>query len=160
MARPDADVVVMLGDGSYLMMNSEIATSVMLGLKLTIVLLDNRGYGCINRLQMATGGASFNNLLRDTKHEVMPAIDFRAHAESLGALAEKVASIADLEAALQRAKTSERTTVIVIDTDPLISTQVGGHWWDVAVPEVSERAEVRLARKTYEKATRQQQSGS
>ncbi len=160
MAKPAADVVVMLGDGSYLMLNSEIATSVMLGLKLTIVLLDNRGYGCINRLQMATGGASFNNLLRDAKHEVMPEIDFRAHAESLGAITEKVTSIADLEAALQRAKTNDRTTVIVIDTDPLISTNVGGHWWDVAVPEVSERAEVRTARKAYQQATHQQKSGS
>jgi 3D-(3,5/4)-trihydroxycyclohexane-1,2-dione acylhydrolase (decyclizing) len=160
MARPNADVVVMLGDGSYLMLNSEIATSVMLGLKLTIVLLDNRGYGCINRLQMATGGASFNNLLRDAKHETMPTINFRAHAESLGAIAEKAASIADLEAALVRSKTNSRTTVIVIDTDPLISTNIGGHWWDVAVPEVSERAEVRTARMAYEKAARQQQSGS
>ncbi len=160
MAKPDGDVVVMLGDGSYLMLNSEIATSVMLGLKLTIVLLDNRGYGCINRLQMATGGASFNNLLRDSKHLTMPAIDFRAHAESLGAIAEKAGSIADLEAALQRAKSNSRTTVIVIDTDPLISTGVGGHWWDVAVPEVSQRAEVRHARSVYETAIRQQNPGS
>jgi 3D-(3,5/4)-trihydroxycyclohexane-1,2-dione acylhydrolase (decyclizing) len=160
MAKPDEDVIVMLGDGSYLMLNSEIATSVMLGFKLTIVLLDNRGYGCINRLQMATGGASFNNLLRDAKHDTMPAIDFRAHAESLGAISEKVASIADLEAALQRAKSNSRTTVIVIDTDPLISTGVGGQWWDVVVPEVSDRAEVCTARKAYETATRQQQLGS
>ena len=63
MARPDKEVVVMVGDGSYMMLNSEIATSVMLGKKLTIVVLDNRGFGCINRLQMATGGANFNNLL-------------------------------------------------------------------------------------------------
>ena len=62
MAKPDEEVVVMIGDGSYLMLNSEIATSVMLGQKITIVLLDNRGYGCINRLQMGTGGANFNNL--------------------------------------------------------------------------------------------------
>jgi len=66
LAKPDHDVIVMLGDGSYMMMNSEIATSVMLGKKLTIVVLDNRGFGCINRLQMATGGANFNNLFRDT----------------------------------------------------------------------------------------------
>ena len=63
MAAPDREVIVMVGDGSYLMMNSEIATSVMLGLKLIIVLLDNGGYGCIDRLQRATGSASFNNLL-------------------------------------------------------------------------------------------------
>ena len=66
------------------MLNSEIATSVMLGLKLTIVLLDNRGFGCINRLQMATGGANFNNLLKDARHEVLPEIDFAAHAASHG----------------------------------------------------------------------------
>lgn len=150
LAQPDTDVVVMVGDGSYLMANSEIATSIMLGAKLTIVVLDNRGYGCINRLQMATGGANFNNLLADTHHVELPAIDFAAHAASLGASATKVASVADLEAALATAKTASRTSVIVIDTDPLITTGEGGHWWDVAVPEVSERDEVKAARARYE----------
>jgi len=159
MARPDQEVVVMLGDGSYLMLNSEIATSVMLGLKLTIVLLDNRGYGCINRLQMATGGANFNNLLKDARHETLPDIDFAAHAASLGAVAQKVSSIADLESALAKAKTNSRTTVIVIDTDPSVSTEAGGHWWDVAVPEVSARKEVTVARKGYEEKRRLQRVG-
>ncbi|MDH4988291.1 3D-(3,5/4)-trihydroxycyclohexane-1,2-dione acylhydrolase (decyclizing) [Aminobacter anthyllidis] len=159
MARPDREVVIMIGDGSYLMLNSEIATSVMLGLKLTIVLLDNRGYGCINRLQMATGGANFNNLLRDSRHEVLPDIDFVAHAKSLGANAEKAASIADFEAALDRARKSDRTTVVLIDTDPLISTGEGGHWWDVAVPEVSVRAEVNAARMGYEEKLKLQRVG-
>lgn len=159
MARPDREVVIMIGDGSYLMLNSEIATSVMLGLKLTIVLLDNRGYGCINRLQMATGGANFNNLLRDSRHEVLPEIDFVAHAKSLGANAEKASSIADMEAALDRARKSDRTTVVLIDTDPLISTGEGGHWWDVAVPEVSSRAEVNAARKGYEDKLKLQRVG-
>ena len=77
LAQPDREVIVVVGDGSYLMMNSEIATSVMLGLKLIIVVLDNRGFGCINRLQRATGGASFNNLLRDARHEVLPRGRFR-----------------------------------------------------------------------------------
>jgi 3D-(3,5/4)-trihydroxycyclohexane-1,2-dione acylhydrolase (decyclizing) len=157
MARPDEEIVVMLGDGSYLMMNSEIATSVMLGLKLTIVLLDNRGFGCINRLQMATGGANFNNLLKDARHDVLPDIDFAAHARSLGATAEHVSSCGDLEAALKRSRENDRTTVIVIDTDPLVSTEAGGHWWDVAVPQVSVRKEVNAARKAYEK-NRQTQS--
>lgn len=152
MARPDEEVVVMVGDGSYLMLNSEIATSVMLGLKLTIVVLDNRGYGCINRLQMATGGANFNNLLKDTRHVALPDIDFAAHAASLGAIARKVASIAELEAGLAEAHSNDRTTVLVIDTDPLITTQEGGHWWDVAVPEVSRRTEVADARAAYERA--------
>jgi 3D-(3,5/4)-trihydroxycyclohexane-1,2-dione acylhydrolase (decyclizing) len=152
MARPDADVVVMLGDGSYMMMNSELSTSVMIGQKITVVLLDNRGFGCINRLQMATGGANFNNLLKDAYHEVMPDIDFRKHAESMGAVAIKVASIAELEQALKDTRDNGKTTVIVIDTDPLITTDEGGHWWDVAVPEVSSRPEVNKARADYVKA--------
>ncbi|WP_027053754.1 3D-(3,5/4)-trihydroxycyclohexane-1,2-dione acylhydrolase (decyclizing) [Mesorhizobium erdmanii] len=159
MAKPDQEVVVMIGDGSYLMMNSEIATSVMLGLKLTIVLLDNRGYGCINRLQMATGGANFNNLLKDARHEILPDIDFAAHAASMGAIAEKVPSIAGLESALQKAKPNDRTTVLVIDTDPLVSTDAGGHWWDVAVPEVSARPQVNAARKAYDEKRQMQSVG-
>ncbi|SFJ36893.1 3D-(3,5/4)-trihydroxycyclohexane-1,2-dione hydrolase [Phyllobacterium sp. CL33Tsu] len=159
MAKPNDDVVVMIGDGSYLMLNSEIATSVMLGHKINIVLLDNRGYGCINRLQMGTGGANFNNLLKDTKHEVLPDIDFAAHARSLGAISEKVASIAELESALARAKQNDRTTVVVIDTDPLISTEDGGFWWDVAVPEVSARSQVNDARRNYEAKQKLQRVG-
>jgi 3D-(3,5/4)-trihydroxycyclohexane-1,2-dione acylhydrolase (decyclizing) len=159
MARPDEEVVVMVGDGSYLMLNSEIATSVMLGLRLTVVLLDNRGFGCINRLQNATGGQSFNNLLRDARHETLPAIDFVAHAASLGAIAVKAASIAELETALAEAKTNSRTTVVVIDTDPLASTGAGGAWWDVAVPEVSAREEVRTARANYEALRKRQRVG-
>ncbi len=160
MAQPEREVVVMVGDGSYMMLNSELATSVMLGIKLTVVLLDNRGFGCINRLQHATGGERFNNLYaHNTLHAEMPEIDFAAHARSLGAMAEKVSSLADLEAALKRAKGNTRSTVIVIDTDPMISTDAGGHWWDVAVPEVSVRREVRVARKTYEKALQKQRAG-
>ncbi|MFL5168504.1 MAG: 3D-(3,5/4)-trihydroxycyclohexane-1,2-dione acylhydrolase (decyclizing) [Microvirga sp.] len=159
MARPEREVIVMVGDGSYLMMNSEIATSVMLGKKLTIVVLDNRGFGCIDRLQRATGSESFNNLLAHARHETLPQIDFVAHAASLGALAEKAAGLAELEAALARARRAARTSVIVIDTDPLAATAAGGHWWDVAVPEVSERAEVRSARAAYESALKGQPRG-
>jgi 3D-(3,5/4)-trihydroxycyclohexane-1,2-dione acylhydrolase (decyclizing) len=159
MARPDADVTVMVGDGSYMMMNSELATAVMLGKKLTVVLLDNRGFGCINRLQMATGGANFNNLLKDAYHEEMPDIDFRKHAEAMGAVAIKAASIAELEQALIDTKDNGRTTVIVIDTDPLITTEAGGHWWDVAVPEVSPREKVNAAREAYVKALAAQRIG-
>ena len=159
LARPDADVVVMVGDGSYMMMNSEIASSIMLGAKLTIVLLDNAGYGCINRLQMATGGANFNNLLQDTHHVTLPGIDFAAHAASMGAVARKVASLAELETALHETEATLRTTVIVIDTDPLISTDAGGHWWDVAVPEVSDRPQVQAAREAYLAALKAQRAG-
>lgn len=152
MAAPEREVYVMVGDGSYLMMNSEIATAVMLGLKLVIVVLDNRGYACINRLQNATGNASFNNLLRDTKHQQLPKVDFAAHATSLGADGKKVENISQLEAALHKAKAGKSVTVIVIDTDPMPTTEDGGHWWDVAVPEVSSRKEVNEARTAYERA--------
>ena len=156
MAQPEREVVVMVGDGSYMMMNSELATSVMLGRKLIVVLLDNRGFGCINRLQRATGGESFNNLLDTARHVVPSDIDFAAHAASMGAISEKVDDIAGLEAALVRARASERSHVIVIDTDPLATTEAGGHWWDVAVPEVSTREEVRSARASYENALKKQ----
>jgi 3D-(3,5/4)-trihydroxycyclohexane-1,2-dione acylhydrolase (decyclizing) len=157
LARPEADVIVMVGDGSYMMANSELATSVMLGAKITVVVLDNGGFGCINRLQMATGGANFNNLLKDARHEVLPAIDFVMHARSMGAVARKAASIAELEAMLKEAEADDRSSVIVIDTDPLIATEAGGHWWDVAVPEVSVRPSVNAARKEYEAALKAQQ---
>ncbi|MDQ6619526.1 MAG: 3D-(3,5/4)-trihydroxycyclohexane-1,2-dione acylhydrolase (decyclizing) [Pseudomonadota bacterium] len=160
MAEPDREVVVILGDGSYLMLNSEIATSVMLGLKLVIVVLDNGGFGCINRLQQACGGAPFNNLLADCARAEpsLPAIDFAAHAQALGAHAENVKSIAELEAALVRARASTRTYLVCIETDPHRTTEPGGVWWDVAVPEVSERAEVRTARAHYEKQRIRQES--
>jgi len=152
LAAPEREVIVMVGDGSYLMMNSEIATSVALDAKLTIVLLDNRGFGCINRLQKGTGGEPFNNLLDDKA----PAIDFAAHAHALGAEAVKVGSIAELEPAVRRARKASRTTVIVIDTDPQISTAEGGTWWDVPVSEAPRSAAQRKARKAYETNRRRQ----
>src|SRR5690606_22624370 len=117
MAEPDREVVVLVGDGSYLMMNSELATSVMLGLKLVVVVLDNRGFGCIDRLQRATGGAGFNNLLADARHAQSARIDFAAHARSLGARAEHVAGVAQLGEALARARAADSSYVVVIDTD-------------------------------------------
>ncbi|MHB1059543.1 MAG: thiamine pyrophosphate-dependent enzyme [Rhodanobacter sp.] len=154
MAEPGREGGGVVGAGSYLVLNSELASSVMLGLKLVVVLLDNRGYGCINRLQHATGGAGFNNLLADAAHEVLPSIDFAAHAASLGALSEHVATIGELESAMARARAATRSCVVVIDTDPLKTTEAGGWWWDVAVPEVSERPEVEAARRAYEQGTR------
>ena len=158
MATPEREVIVMVGDGSYLMLNSEIATSVMLGLKLTIVVLDNRGYACINRLQQACGGEPFNNLLQNchTVEAGAPKTDFAAHAKALGAASEKVACLAELEAALVRARASDKTYVIAIDTDPMPSTQAGGAWWDVAVPEVSTRDNVVSAEHQYKIAKQQQ----
>ncbi|CRL11143.1 3D-(3,5/4)-trihydroxycyclohexane-1,2-dione hydrolase [Phaeobacter italicus] len=151
MAQPDREVICMIGDGSYMMANSELATAAMLGIDMTVVITDNRGYGCINRLQMGTGGAEFNNLL-DHSYHVNPAnIDFAAHAASMGAASVHVSSITELEDALQRSKSAKGPFVIVIDTDPYPSTPDGGFWWDVAVPEVSAREEVRAKRAEYEK---------
>lgn len=149
MAQPERDVICMIGDGSYMMANSELATAAMMGIKITIVLTDNRGYGCINRLQRATGGAEFNNLLKDAWHVNPSAIDFAAHARAMGAETEHVGSIAELEAALIRARAAAGPYVVVIDTDPYPSTPHGGHWWDVAVPETSTRAQVNTARAAY-----------
>lgn len=151
MALPDSEVFVMVGDGSYLMLNSEIATSVMLGYKVISVVLDNRGFGCIHRLQQFCGGPGFNNLLDDclTTEGGAPKTDFAAHAAALGARSEKVNSIGELEAALERAKASEISYVITLDTDALQDTKDGGSWWDVAVPEVSQRSEVEQARERY-----------
>ena len=158
MARPEREVVVIVGDGSYLMLNAELATSVLLGKKLVVVILDNRGYGCINRLQQAVGGVPFNNLLADcaSGQDGPPAIDYAAHAASLGALAENVKTVPELEAALARARAADRTYVICIETDPAHTTAEGGCWWEVAVPEVSDRAEVRAARAQYEADKRKQ----
>ncbi|WP_430465779.1 3D-(3,5/4)-trihydroxycyclohexane-1,2-dione acylhydrolase (decyclizing) [Tabrizicola sp.] len=156
MAAPEKDVICMVGDGSYMMANSELATAVMMGIPFTVVLTDNRGYGCINRLQQGTGGAPFNNLLDDSYHVNPAAIDFVAHARSMGAQVVKAADIAQLEAELQAAKGAKIPTVIVIDTDPNPGTGAGGTWWDVAVPEVSTRREVNEAREAYVQATKRQ----
>ena len=156
MAEPNRDVVCMLGDGSYMMANSELATAAMMGIAFTIVVTDNRGYGCINRLQMSTGGAEFNNLLAHAKGGENSRIDFAAHAASMGARAVKVGSIAEMETALEQRHEVTGPYVVVIDTDPYPSTPHGGHWWDVAVPEVSERNEVREKRVAYEAKTKEQ----
>jgi 3D-(3,5/4)-trihydroxycyclohexane-1,2-dione acylhydrolase (decyclizing) len=124
---------------------------VMLDKKLIIVLLDNRGYGCINRLQQHCGSAPFNNMFVDSLQfgQGAPQIDFAANAASLGALSEKVTDIPELEAALMRARAADRTYLICIDTDDTRTTEEGGWWWEVAVPEESPREPVRRARAAY-----------
>ena len=145
MAAPDRPNVVFAGDGSYLMLNAELATAVMMGITMTLVITDNRGFGCINRLQAGTGGAAFNNLFEDSYHEVLPEIDFVAHSASMGARSQKAGSIAELEELVSGAITRKGVDVIVIDTDPGPSTEAGGTWWEVGVPEVSSRPEVNAA---------------
>jgi len=162
MAKPEREVIVMVGDGSYLMLNSEIATSVMLGHKLIIIVLDNRGFGCISRLQRTCGDAPFNNLLDEDCATATgaPTVDFAAHARALGATAEHVGSISELEQAMKRARTAKSSYVISIRTDPHHSTREGGSWWEVAVPEISSRESVLEARTDYEAALRRRDGGS
>ncbi|MEO1746703.1 MAG: thiamine pyrophosphate-dependent enzyme, partial [Pseudomonadota bacterium] len=151
MAEPERDVICMVGDGSYMMANSELATATMMGIKITLVITDNRGFGCINRLQMGTGGEQFNNLLDHAYHVNPSAIDFVKHTEAMGAKAIKAASIDELETALADAREHKGGPVaIVIDTDPYPSTEAGGSWWEVGVPEVSTRQTVREARAKFE----------
>ncbi|MGO6901511.1 3D-(3,5/4)-trihydroxycyclohexane-1,2-dione acylhydrolase (decyclizing), partial [Rhizobium ruizarguesonis] len=149
LARPDKDVICFVGDGSYMMANSELATAVMRRVPFTVVLTDNRGYGCINRLQIECGGAEFNNMYKDCNVDVQPDIDFVAHAASMGAHAEKIGSIAELEARIVAARGRNIPSVLVIDTDAVPGTDAGGHWWDVAVPQVGGPERLEQARARY-----------
>ena len=134
----------MIGDGTYMMMNSDIYSSVLAGHKMILVVCDNGGYAVINRLQNAKGTPGFNNLIKDCRVKEPFAVDFAKHAESMGALTRHVESLADLGQALDWAKTTDRTTVI---TDRLgrLHLDARRRWWDVGVPQVSARAEVRAA---------------
>jgi len=144
MADPTRTPIVMVGDGTYLMMNSDIYSSVLAGHKLIVVVCDNGGFAVINRLQNGKGGASFNNLIRDARVKEPFAVDFAAHAAAMGALSRRVASLADLRDALDWARTTDRTTVITLNSDAFTWTP-GDAWWDVGVPEVSGRDSVRAA---------------
>ena len=147
MARPNQEVIVFVGDGSYMMMNSELATSLLLGRKIIVVVLDNRGYGCIQRLQSATGSPSFNNLLDDCVAQggEPSQIDFAMHARSMGADAVHVKDLVELKSAMVKARAALRTQVLVIDTTHTRTTQEGGCWWEVGIPEVSTRPDVNAA---------------
>ncbi len=158
MAMPNREVIVLVGDGSYLMLNSELATSVMLGHKIIVVVLYNRGFSCINRLQNATGNPSFNNLLKDCQSDDdgHPEVNFAQHAKSLGANSEKVESIQELASALSRARLSSKSYLISLVTDSHKISPEGGCWWDVAVPEVSSNADGDKIYQAYKKAKTKQ----
>tara|TARA_B110000305_G_scaffold241686_1_gene316994 strand:- start:97 stop:1953 length:1857 start_codon:yes stop_codon:yes gene_type:complete len=158
MAEPEREVIVLVGDGSYLMLNSELATSVMLGQKIIVIVLDNRGFSCINRLQNATGNRSFNNLLKDCESigDGHPDVDFALHAKSLGANSEYVASINELAPAIERARKSPKSYLISLVTDSHKISPEGGCWWEVAVPEVSSNKDGIAIFKNYKKAKQQQ----
>ncbi len=158
MARPEREVIVMVGDGSYMMLHAELATSVLLGRKIIVVLLDNRGYGCIERLQVKSGGASFNNMLDDCIPEggQPSCIDFAMNGRSLGADAVHVKDVAELRREMVRARAATKSQVLVIDTTHHRTTDDGGAWWEVAIPEVSARPEVDAARARYLEAKKKQ----
>jgi len=158
MADPSRDTIVMVGDGTYMMMNSDIYSSVLAGHKMIVVVCDNGGYAVISRLQNFKGGASFNNLIKDCKVKEPFGVDFAKHAESMGALARKVSSLAELGQALDWAKTTDRTTVITIVSDAFTWTP-GDALWDVGVPQVSARAEVNEAARYQADVRKKQRVG-
>jgi len=168
-ALPERDVIALIGDGSYLMMNSDLYSSLLSGHPITVVVCDNGGFAVINRLQRAQGGESFNNFLVDTMTQTPSGtadrsgaaplhVDFAAHAASMGCASETVATIAELEAALERASASERTCVIVLATHPTSWTE-GGAAWQVGVPETSDRPEIATAAAEMAEAMAAQRRG-
>jgi 3D-(3,5/4)-trihydroxycyclohexane-1,2-dione acylhydrolase (decyclizing) len=154
------DVIVFVGDGSYLMLNSDIYSSVLTGRKLIIILCDNGGFAVIDKLQRNTGNVSFNNQIADCTLAVAPfAVDFAAHARSMGADAESVTTLDAFEAAFARAKSSQRTCLIEVKVDPRAWTEGGHAWWDIGTPEVSRRAEVRAAAADAQRGRDKQRRG-
>ena len=157
--KDGGEVFALVGDGSYLMLNSEIYSSVLSGKKMVVIVCDNGGFAVIERLQKNQGGNSYNNMLRDSTGPGSDArVDFVAHAASLGAHATRAGSIAELEAAVDAARSHDRTSVIVVDVRESDWTE-GGLFWQVGVPEVSELETVREARTVNEAGVATQRRG-
>lgn len=153
--------IVLVGDGTYMMMNSDIYSTVLTGHKMIVIVCDNGGFAVINRLQQAKGVPGFNNLLTDCRvlDKAAPLhVDFAKHAESMGAAARRCESVADLAAALEWAKGTDRTTVLSITSDAYAWVP-GDADWDVGVPELSSRESVRTARKAQEQIRAKQRVG-
>ncbi len=159
--EPDFDTVVFVGDGSYLLMNSDIYSSVLTGKKLIVLVLDNGGYAVINKLQNNTGQPSFNNLIKDCPTVDAPfAVDFEAHARAMGANAETVANPAALAEAFQRAKQAAKTSVIVMQVDAYEGWTTQGHaWWEIGTAEVSISADVQAKHAEVEAGRTGQRQG-
>ena len=159
--EPDQDTIIFTGDGSYLMLNSDIYSSVLTGKKLIVVVLDNGGFAVINKLQNNTGNESFNNLIADTPTVDAPfAVDFAVHAEAMGALAERVENPAELGEAFKRAKANDKTTVIVMKVDPYEGWTTEGHaWWECGTPHISTSEKVTAAHEDWESSRVRQRKG-
>ena len=158
MADSTRTPIVMIGDGTYMMMNSDIYSTVLSGHKMILIVCDNGGYAVINRLQNAKGTPGFNNLIKDSKVKEPFSVNFAQHAASMGALSRHVASLAELETALDWAKTTDRTTVISIVSDAFTWTP-GDAWWDVGVPSVSTRSAVNEQHKAQVEGRKKQRVG-
>jgi len=160
MADPNREVVVMVGDGSYMMMNSDIYSSVLTGHKLIVVVCDNGGFAVIDRLQRAKGTPSFNNLLADCKADggVVP-IDFAKHAEAMGAVGISVKSLGEFEGAFKEAQAADRTAVIHVRVQARDWTEGNGSWWECGTPEISQRQSVQDAYKEYLEGKSRQRLG-
>ncbi|AFO90453.1 3D-(3,5/4)-trihydroxycyclohexane-1,2-dione acylhydrolase (decyclizing) [Phaeobacter inhibens] len=159
--EPDRDTIVFVGDGSYMMLNSDIYSSVLSQKKLIILVLDNGGFAVINKLQNNTGNTSFNNLLEDcpTIPEAF-GVDFASHAASMGALTETVANPAELGEAFKRAQASDRTTVIVMKVDAYEGWTTEGHaWWEVGTPHITNDPKVQEAHVDWESSRSRQRRG-
>jgi 3D-(3,5/4)-trihydroxycyclohexane-1,2-dione acylhydrolase (decyclizing) len=157
-ALPDRDAVSWVGDGSYLMMDSDIYSTVTTDHNVIFIVCDDGGFAVINRLQLNTGGEEFNNLLHTTRHERMFRVDLAKHTESMGAISEKVPTINEFKGAFERAKTADRSYVIVIEVAQYDWTESGA-WWEVGIPEVSDREQVRAARAELDAEKKLQRSG-
>ena len=158
MARERGEVIVLVGDGSYLMLNSDLYSSVLSGHKMIVVLCDNGGYAVIERLQVGQGGVSFNNMWETSRVAEQVRVDFVAHAHALGCEAERVSTIAELQEALERARAASRTSVIVVPVEAQAWSE-GNAFWEVGVPEVSGRQAVQAAREALEAGKRLQRVG-
>ncbi len=158
---PGNDTIVFTGDGSYLLMNSDVYSSVLTDKKLIILVLDNGGFAVINKLQNNTGNESFNNLIADTPTATAPfAVDFEAHATAMGATAETVANPAELGEAFKRAKASDKTFVICMKVDAYDGWTTEGHaWWEVGTPHISDSSRVTAAHKDWESSRHKQRKG-
>lgn len=159
--RGPGETVVFVGDGSYLLMNSDLYSSVLTGMKLIVLVLDNGGFAVIDKLQKNTGNASFNTLFAESPTIPTPVpVDFAAHARAMGCLAEEVAQLDDLGAAFERARAADRTTVLVMRLDPHEGWTERGHaWWEVGTAETSPRPDIARARAEVESGRARQRQG-
>jgi len=159
--EPDQDTIVFIGDGSYMMLNSDIYSSVLSQKKLIILVLDNGGFAVINKLQNNTGNDSFNNLIADCPTIPQPfSVDFEAHARAQGAISETVSNPAEMAEAFKRAKASDKTHVICMKVDPYEGWTNEGHtWWECGTPHISENEDVRRAHKDWESSRPKQRKG-